>query len=208
MALFLNADGDRGLVCTSVGCVHLADRARNVCLMGPQSEISCHPLLQGIDRGDTVLRVPLHLCLMDRADEDQEDEGLKSAPWDARLCAKILRERSRGRESPWWPYLASLPGHSVDHSEALEAAAADLEYGPMREAVARHNNHSGCRDLPIASIRIPCRAWHGCLSPDAQGSESEALHGPLLVSGVPHQRPEAPLAPFHRSSRVFCRARA
>ena len=52
----------------------------------------------------------MRLALADYPGETESAQLLhKSAPWSARLAARLLREHAAGSESAWQPYLAVLP---------------------------------------------------------------------------------------------------
>jgi hypothetical protein len=56
------------------------------------------------------MQVPLRLALTDHPGEEESNALLAdSAPWSARLAAKLLRERAKGADSPWRAYIAVLP---------------------------------------------------------------------------------------------------
>ena len=43
---------------------------------------------------------------MDVPDDAESNSLLEpGSPWAVRLACKLLRERERGPQSPWWPYL-------------------------------------------------------------------------------------------------------
>ena len=66
----------------------------------------CPPALQAVPAGQVLLRVPLHLALTDHADDKEGHElTYEGAPWSVRLAAKLLKERAKGSDSPWAPYL-------------------------------------------------------------------------------------------------------
>ena len=62
--------------------------------------------LQDVPAGAVILEVPLSLALTDHPDDAESNTLLEpGSPWAVRLACKLLRERARGLQSPWWPYL-------------------------------------------------------------------------------------------------------
>ena len=63
-------------------------------------------IMQDVPAGAVVLEVPLSLALTDHPDDAESNSLLEpGSPWAVRLACKLLRERARGPQSPWWPYL-------------------------------------------------------------------------------------------------------
>ncbi|OAE35833.1 hypothetical protein AXG93_4225s1370 [Marchantia polymorpha subsp. ruderalis] len=58
--------------------------------------------------GDTLLDIPVQLLISDEW-VVEDPKGLRGAPWEIRLAAKLLRERSRGNKSKWASYIKLLP---------------------------------------------------------------------------------------------------
>lgn len=59
--------------------------------------------------GDTLLEIPIHYCLSDEISRN-DPSSLRGSPWELRLATKILRERSKYKDSPWYYFIKLLPG--------------------------------------------------------------------------------------------------
>jgi hypothetical protein len=63
-----------------------------------------------IRRNETFSKIPLRLAITDDPDDGESNTLVgKDAPWSVRLACKLLRLKSQGPASPWYPYLNSLP---------------------------------------------------------------------------------------------------
>lgn len=80
-------------------------------------------LMQHIQAGETVLRIPLSIAITDHMG-DQESNKLiyKGAPWAVRLACKILREKAKGPNSPWHLYLQVHNPACMDSTPAFAFA--------------------------------------------------------------------------------------
>ena len=68
--------------------------------------VHCLRLLQHIEAGERVLRIPLSIAITDHAGDEVSNKLIyNGAPWAVRLACKILREKAKGFSSPWHPYL-------------------------------------------------------------------------------------------------------
>lgn len=62
--------------------------------------------VQNVGAEQILLRVPLKVAITDYEDDDESNSLVyEDAPWGERLACKVLRERARGEESPWFPYM-------------------------------------------------------------------------------------------------------
>ena len=61
--------------------------------------------LEDIAAGSTVVEVPLEICFLKRGSEEGK--------WPVDLALSLAEEMEKGRESPWWPYLSTLPSASA-----------------------------------------------------------------------------------------------
>jgi hypothetical protein len=61
-------------------------------------------------KNESFAKIPLRLAITDDPDDEESNTLVgKDAPWSVRLACKLLRLRSQGPNSPWSPYLNSLP---------------------------------------------------------------------------------------------------
>lgn len=57
--------------------------------------------LEDIEAGETIMKIPLEHCFVKHGDDN--------GSWPVNLALSILQEMEKGRESKWFPYLATLP---------------------------------------------------------------------------------------------------
>jgi SET domain len=61
-------------------------------------------------KNETFAKIPLRLAITDDPDDEESNALLgKDSLWSVRLACKLLRLKSQGANSPWFPYLNSLP---------------------------------------------------------------------------------------------------
>ncbi|KAL3691902.1 hypothetical protein R1sor_005553 [Riccia sorocarpa] len=77
-------------------------------LEGDGSYILSSFAVDDLTEGDTILDIPVRLLLSERWTAG-DPKSLRDAPWEVRLAAKLLRERSRGDQSVWASYIKLLP---------------------------------------------------------------------------------------------------
>jgi len=97
--------------------------------------------LKPIKRGEVLLVVPLRLALTDFPEDEESNKLLyEDAPWSVRLSAKLLRQVTQGRQSPWYPYLQVLPPHVPCPLETFAwEEMQDIQYLPAQGALFEHD---------------------------------------------------------------------
>ncbi len=67
----------------------------------------------------------------------------QDAPWSVRLSAKLLRERGRGAQSPWYPYIRVLPKSVPAPLETFSwEDMQQIEWAPMQASDTHTHTHA------------------------------------------------------------------
>ncbi|KAL2609007.1 hypothetical protein R1flu_027580 [Riccia fluitans] len=116
-----------------------------------------------LKEGDTVLDVPVRLLLSDKWMAD-DPKTLYDAPWEVRLAAKLLRERSVRDQSAWASYIKLLPNFvtlplffSDLELNNIQDTSVETEVRSLRKYIKW--TYSALRAEEIAGAKFSEYAW-------------------------------------------------